>query len=100
MMQLKSPESSIPGGFMYPYPDGIRKNTMIKEAVKALLDFRRGNKLPRATFNECLEDIDTYNAQRLGGMKQYFKYTLNTSFPTYKSTAMHKPCGGCGAHIK
>ena len=99
MMQLKAPESSIPGGFMYPYPDGIHKTTMIKEATKALLDYRRGNKLPRATFNECLEDIDTYNAQRLGGMAKYFNYTINTSSPTYQSSAMRKPCGSCGAKL-
>jgi hypothetical protein len=99
MMQLKAPESSIPGGFMYPYPDGIHKTTFIKEATKSLRDYRKGNKLARATYNECLEDVDTYNAQRLGGMPKYFNYVANTFSPTYQSTAMQKPCGGCGAKL-
>jgi hypothetical protein len=39
----------------------------IQNAAKELLDYRTANSRPRATFAECVADIDEFTCKRLGG---------------------------------
>ncbi len=70
-------------------------NTMARE----LVDWRRGNNLPRATFEAALEDIDFYTCQRLGFDKQWCYDTDKSFAETTTILQSSGGCSGCGAQI-
>lgn len=93
-----------PGSYPYTQTTGIHHKfpatSDIKEQARIVADFRAGNGLPRATFAEALYDVDTYQCERLGYMREY---CYNTD-QTYEAVtpALRKPsggCGGCGAKV-
>lgn len=75
MFLLKSYKSPLPGNYSYIQTDGIRcefkAQPFIEEIAKSVSLFRRANKLPRATMNESLEDVDIYNCAIRGNSPEY-----------------------------
>lgn len=68
-MPLKNTSTVPPGGWRYEQPvTGFKLNSMsgFLDACKELLNHRRSNQLPRASINECAEDIDAATCQRIG----------------------------------
>lgn len=61
-----------PGGF--PFSEVVNGVEMkipcigldFASQAREVLKFRRGNGLPRATFEECFDDLNTYTCRRLG----------------------------------
>jgi hypothetical protein len=69
-MALKSYNTIPPGGWRYEQPETkwkLKNMGSVNDAVGEMLEQRRFNNLPRATRQECLEDLDAYTCQRLGG---------------------------------
>ena len=85
-----------PGEFFYEQTEGIQKmfsrSPDIKIVAGRVFNFRFRNKLPRADFHQCLEDIDNYTVTRL---KSDPAWCFNTEMSYGES---HPPIGGgsCG----
>ncbi len=105
--RLKSYDQAIPGTYYYEFNYKGQKRTLgpfpiIEDCAKALQDFRVRNGRPRATIQECLQDADHYQCQRLGGMSQYcIPCDLDPSQVVMSKTAplIAGPCKGCGAQL-
>lgn len=68
--------------------------------AKELMEFLRGNKLPRADFPSCVELIDAYTCERFGNGSKWCYETdqsVRESSPTVM--AAQGKCGGCGARV-
>lgn len=69
--RLLSHDKCPPGEFRYEQGFNGRSRKfgstpLIGELAKKVADFRKGNRLPRASAGEALEDIDLWNCERLG----------------------------------
>lgn len=101
MWVLKSHLNNPPGNFPYEQTEGIRKKfeatSLINEQAYRVADFRKGNGLPRATFEEALQDVDMYQCQRLGYMPSYC-YNTEQSYDQV-APAVRPKAGCCGARV-
>lgn len=102
MMWLKSLTDCPPQEFFYEQTEGIYRRfpqtPLIKELASSVSDFRKGNKLPRPSFGEALEDIVVYTVKRLNGNPQWcFETDLNAGalLPQQGGGG----CSGCGASV-
>jgi hypothetical protein len=104
MCRLKNPTLCLPGDYRYTQTEGLthkfEPTVSIKDQAAKVRDFRVGNKLPRATYNEAIEDIDRFNCQRFHCDKRWCfdDDQIGHSTP-YESPVTKKPCAGCGAKI-
>ncbi len=104
--RLRSYAIPLPGGYSYvqPEPKGRKfPSQPIPEAqARTVLDYRRGNGLPRSTYEECLIDVDRYQAVRLGNNPMYC-IPVNPDAPKGVAVASNapglQPCAGCGAKV-
>ena len=67
-MPLKSFTTLPPGGFSYTQPETkmtFRQYLPIREQANLVLDHRKANTLPRATYNEVVDDIEEWTCLRL-----------------------------------
>ena len=71
----------------------------INTIARELVDWRRGNKLPRDNFADALQDIDFYTCQRLGFSPQYVYDTERSFAETAPILQSKGGCAGCGAKI-
>lgn len=80
MIVLRAYSPFPPGSFVYEQPcplcsGGVQHFTntgfSITQQADAVLSFRKGNNLPRATMAEVLQDISVYTCVRLGGMTDW-----------------------------
>lgn len=104
--RLRSYDLNPPGNYPYEQTTGIYHQfpalPLIEAQATTVQQFRAGNGLPRASFLECLEDVDSYQCQRLGNPTRFCVETdaaqpivaLNESSP-----AIAPPCRGCGAPV-
>ena len=106
--RLLNYDGPIPGNYPYVQTEGIHRDfsalPIIESQAQTVSEFRRGNSLPRASVRECLEDVDHYNAQRLGCHRSWTvaidaqtgarTVALNPTHPI-----MAPPCNGCGAQL-
>jgi len=72
-MPLSSRNHLPPSGWIYTQLDANKKPLKsfasmapFRDAAQEILDFRKGNNLPRATLQETEEDLDEAQCQRLG----------------------------------
>ena len=103
MTQLRSYDSSPPGGYSYVQPEPKGRNfhaePLIEAQARIVMGYRKGNGLPRATFAECLVDIGLYTCARLGNNPKFCKPVTEDN---REGVAMHAgapgltPCHGCG----
>ena len=106
--RLRTYESNPPGGYLYVQTQGIKRNfpaqPLIEAQAKIVSAFRAGNGLPRASVRECLEDIDHFNAERLGCHRMW-TVPIGTSVAESKVISMQQnhpaisKCAGCGATV-
>lgn len=98
MFRLKSHLNAPPGSFSYEQTQGIYRKfdatPLIDQLAYLVADFRKGNQLPGATFEEALADVDFYNCQRLGFMERWC-YNTDKSF-AQTSIPPKRGCGTCG----
>lgn len=104
MWQLKNIKVCLPGGYCYTQTEGqVRKfepTLTIEDQAKPVHDFRKGNKLPRPLYNECVADIDFFNCQRFHFDKKWCGNTNRDGVEVpYDSPAIKVPCKGCGAKL-
>lgn len=69
-MALKTYSTLPPSGWVYEQPQTkwrLKNMGSVNDAVGEMLEHRRFNNLPRASRAECLQDLDDYTCQRLGG---------------------------------
>ncbi len=98
MLWLKSLMNVPPGEFKYEIGGHIEQTPLIGELAARLVDFRKGNSLPRASRNEALEDIIVFTVARIRGDPEYcFETELSAGALLPQSIA--GGCGGCGAQI-
>jgi hypothetical protein len=104
--RLRRHDQTPPGGYPYEQTEGIRHkwgfSVDFEGRAREVADFRAGNNLPRASFEEALEDIDVYQGIRLGCMEQWF-YNPDAPYSATSTTIRRKAsgggCGGCGAKL-
>lgn len=110
MTRLRSYELSPPGGYRYVQPnepDGkgrvFRGEPMIEQLSRNVSNYRKGNGLPRASYAECLEDVDRFMANII--LKSSPTWTVQIdadspdTIPLLDSAPGLKPCVGCGIPI-
>jgi hypothetical protein len=91
-----------PGGFPYEQNQGIHhkfkaEGYSIRQQAEKVLSFRTANGLPRATFEEVMEDIDRYQCLRLGNHDRWcVDETASTKPYTESQPAARRKQGGCG----
>ena len=103
--RLRSYDQIPTGGYPYnqpePKPFHFKSEPLIEEQAKIVLSYRRGNRLARATFRECLEDIDHFTCSRLNG-NPTFCVTVedgsNAIALTDNAPGLN-PCKGCGVKL-
>jgi len=108
MCRLRSYDINPPGNFFYVQTQGIKhvfaSHPIIEGLAKEVSSFRAANKLPRASVQQALEDVDHWNAARLGCHNSWtvpinsVAETKTTAMPV-SSPYVTKPCKGCGATI-
>lgn len=103
MWVLKNHNDCPPGEFRYEQTlNGILKkfgpSPIIRQVAQTVVDFRKGNQLPGATFEEALQDVDTWNCQRIGNNERWCRSTEQTYAEA--QPAVRKPGGCCGASIE
>ncbi len=106
--RLRTYESNPPGGFPYVQVQDIRHNfpsqPLIEAQAKIVSSFRAANGLPRASVRECLEDIDRFNALRLGCHRMW-TVPVGTTAADARVISLQQnhpaisECAGCGATI-
>jgi len=73
---------------------------LIEEVAKDMGAFLRSNNLPRNSFAECVQLIDTYTCERLGNGKQWcFDTEKNYNETTATILNREGKCGGCGVKV-
>lgn len=83
-------------------PDCVQfgPSPLINQVAKDLMAFLKANKLPRSSFAECVQLIDSYTCTRIGNKKQFCydteKRVADTS-PTVM--AAQGKCGSCGVRL-
>lgn len=96
-LHLKNPSQFPPGGFDFQQTEGISyyfaPEGGLRQTATRVLDFRKANKLPRATFEECALDIEAYVISRLGGASS--PYVEDTDVIPAQATAKRGGGGGC-----
>lgn len=103
MFRLKRHDQAPPGEYPYEQTVGLRKKfpktVDIYGQAQAVADFRKGNNLPRGTFEEALQDIDEYTCVRLGNMPRWCR---DSQKPYAETTPkLQKKLGGCcGARVQ
>ena len=104
MFRLLSYEKAPPGEFQYEQAPGPGakakrwKSPLAYEMAGKIADFRLGNKLPRATKLEALEDISTANCARLGNASRWC-YDSDVPFGSESGIVHAAGCSSCGAKI-
>ncbi len=104
MYRLRSYEVSPPGGFPYIQPGSPSRNfpaqPMIEAQARIVLSFRLGNGLPRATYSECIQDIDQFTCARLGNPASLCILCGDTPSIALAANAPGLvPCATCGAPV-
>lgn len=100
MQRLLSHDKCPPGEFRYEQSfNGKSKkfgsHPVISELAKKVSDFRKGNALPRPSQGEALEDIDFWNAQRLGFDPRWC-YDTDRPFSELVAMSPSADCATCG----
>lgn len=99
MLWLVNLENVPPGEFWYRQSDGIPHSfdhtPLIKELAVSVSDFRKGNKLSRSSYSDCLYDVISFTASRLGPNTEW---TMETDVPWLPQPS--SGCSGCGALVK
>lgn len=92
-----------PGSFPYSQTfKGVTYNWIdegldIESQAARILKFRRANGVPRASFDETLEDLNIFTCARLGNDPRWCgDSTKNHPLPQKASSG---GCKGCGAHL-
>jgi hypothetical protein len=99
--RLISHNNFPPGNFQYEQTVGLHKRwggQGLPELVDKVLNFRTGNKLPRASKAEVLQDVDEYNAARLGCDPRW-TYNTDAAYSQSSSPVVTIPCPSCGAQV-
>jgi len=104
MFRLLSYDKSPPGEFQYEQSarPGTKpkrwKSPLALEMAGKIAEFRAGNKLPRASKLEALEDISNANCARLGYASRWC-YDSDVPFGTESPLKAVPGCSSCGAKI-
>lgn len=104
--RLRSYDTSPPGGYFFQQfgskPRNFASQPLIEAQAKSVMAYRKGNGLERATLHECIEDVDQYNARRLGNNPQYciaVSEDQPNAIALSENTPGFVPCNGCGAPV-
>ena len=99
MLWLKSLYNCPAGEFYYQQSGRtFGKSPLISTVASELTDFRRGNGLDRATYQEALEDIVRFTVTRLGPNSEWVMEVPDQP----AGNLLPQPqsgCAGCGAVV-
>ena len=99
MFRLISHLKAPPGEFRYEQTDGIQRKfprtPLIRNLANQVLDFRRGNNLPRADFASVVEEIDAWNCRRLGN-DPHWCYDSEKNYAATSPLLKKSGCSTCG----
>lgn len=105
MFILKNHQSPIPNNYVFTQTTGIYHvfpaNPLIDEVAKAVSAFRTANRLPRASLQESLEDVDRYQCAVRKNDETYC-FDCATSYAQHHQNHrfFSKGCVGCGLVIE
>lgn len=104
--RLRTYDQNPPGGFFYEQRTPNKRfgpEPMIEPLAKMVQRFRGGNHLERATYPECLYDVDRYMAN--GPLRGQMQYVVEEAadnpkeFPLQANAPGLVPCKGCGIPV-
>jgi len=87
------PYSQVFKGVTYKFPD---EGLDIQQQTARILKFRRANGVPRATFDETLEDLNEFTCARLGNDPRWCGDGRRVAQVQRVQSA---GCKGCGAVV-
>lgn len=107
MFRLLSYDTVPPGGYPYVQPGDKSRNfpaqPSIEAQAKIVQSYRKGNGLPRASYKECLTDVDHYVATEALSGNPRFTVKLPEDNPEAIAAAGNAPgitpCIGCGVPV-
>lgn len=103
MFRLRTHTVAPPGAYPYEQTQGIRRKFKsvpdINNQARAVMEFRQGNGLERASFEEALQDVDEYQCQRLGNMDRWC-HSPDAPYVETTPKLRRSGCSGCGAKVK
>ncbi len=95
MLRLNSYFKVPPGSFRYDQDEwGLHVGSNIGHLADELMDWRRGNNKPRATFGEALEDIENFTVAGIG-RKRSWTYDTDQPFRALRPQSGNG-CSTCG----
>lgn len=99
MIRLNTYLRVPPGSFRYEQAEwGLHVGSNIEHLADELMDWRKGNNLPRATFGESLEDIENFT---VANIKNNPRWTYNSDQPFGALRPQSgQGCSTCGAVVK
>lgn len=103
--RLRTYDVSPPGGYPFheegPKPRSFHAEPVIEAQARTLLGYRKGNSLPRASYAECLQDVDRYTCKRLGNNPLFCVSceSNSTAIAVAANAPGLQPCSGCGAKV-
>lgn len=102
MKWLKSLTNCPQGEFSYVQTEGIEhrfeRTPLIGELASRIVDFRKGNSLPRASRAEAMEDVIVFTVNRLPSNSEWVVET-EMSVGELLPQSSGGGCAGCGANI-
>lgn len=104
MYRLRSYEVNPPGGYPYEQTGTPSRRfpaePMLEAQARNVQAFRKGNNLPRSSYQECIQDVDQYQCARLGNNP---KFCINCETSPGMALAENAPgiapCATCGAKV-
>ena len=99
-MRLISYDNPLPGGYYFSQDGHTWKGPTIESVAQPLLAYRSANGKPRATYKECVIDVDCYQCQRLGNNPRFCTGQSEGVISMASNAPGLEPCKGCGARIE
>lgn len=103
MLRLISHSRCPPGEFYYVQTEGLPhtfvSTPLIRELAKTVVEFRKGNSLPRASLGDVLSDIDAFTCARLGNDPRWVYDSDQPLAVTSPILQAPKRGGCCGARV-
>ena len=104
MFVLKNHQQPIPNNYVFTQTNGIYHvfpaSPLITEVAKAVSAFRTANRLPRASLQESLEDVDRHQcAVRRNDPAYCFDCAVSYE-QLHQNHPFFAKCAGCGLVIE
>lgn len=103
---LRSFDNPVPGGYQFTEggskPRKFRQQPVPEPLAREVAAYRAANGLPRATYPESLQDVSSFQCERLGNNPAYCVSSdiVGNIIPLAADAPGLAPCKSCGAVVE